>query len=93
MSDDKEFVEWIDSNNLGILLCHVWGYTNKDMEKCWQASAVRATDRERKRILSIIEDRFAELSRLKRDDNSDSCWEDYNYSQKELRRLFEQIKN
>lgn len=44
------------------------------------------------RIVGILEDRYAELYRLMEDDHSD-CWEDYNYSRKEIFRLLKTIKS
>uniref|UniRef100_A0A6M3JR38 Uncharacterized protein n=1 Tax=viral metagenome TaxID=1070528 RepID=A0A6M3JR38_9ZZZZ len=58
----------------------------------WQESARQATADERKRIADILETRYHELAQLKTDDNSDACWEDYNYSQKEIARLLKSLK-
>uniref|UniRef100_A0A6H1ZNL5 Uncharacterized protein n=1 Tax=viral metagenome TaxID=1070528 RepID=A0A6H1ZNL5_9ZZZZ len=60
----------------------------KWVKRAWQV-AIAA---ERKRIADILETRYHELSQLKTDDNSDACWEDYNYSQKEIARLLKSLK-
>ena len=60
----------------------------KWVKRTWQV----ATAAERKRSADILEARYYELSQLKTDDNSNACWEDYNYSQKEIARLLKSLK-
>ena len=97
MSDkefEKEFEEWLVKyhDKYPMPYPSVNMYNRKDMEKCWQESARRATEAERKRSVDILEARYYELSQLKTDDNSNACWEDYNYSQKEIARLLKSLK-
>ena len=92
---DKEFIDWrnenfpairIDYATLGIMEMLKW------MQIAWQVATVRATEEERKLIVDILKNRYHELAQLKTDDNSDACWEDYNYSQKEIARLLKSLK-
>ena len=88
---DKAFEAFKKDNNhamradyiaFGVLAIIKW------VKRAWQV----ATAAERKRIADILETRYHELSQLKTDDNSDSCWEDYNYSQKEIARLLKSLR-
>jgi len=62
MDTDKEFEKWIKSNDIGSVMYHAWGYTEEEMELCWQESDRRATEMERKRIVDMLVERLSGIT-------------------------------